>query len=104
MEGLILLLKNKFVEGNLTGIKVSRLIKILHLLFVDDVIIMTRESLIEWMEIGKPVFLFCKASGLLVNQSKTIVHYEGLTELELTPFKTLLPYNFSDLSNRFRYL
>jgi hypothetical protein len=104
MEGLSLLLKNSIVEGNLTGIKVSRLIKILHLLFVDDVIIMTRASLHEWMEIDKLINLFCKASRLSVNQTKTIVHFEGLTELELAPFKTLLPYNFSDLSIGFRYL
>jgi len=47
MEGLSLLLKNSIEEGNLTGIKVSRLIQILHLLFVVDVIIMTRASLHE---------------------------------------------------------
>jgi hypothetical protein len=104
MEGLSSLLKNSFVEGNLTGIKVSRLIKIIQLLFMDDVIIMTREILYEFMEIDKHICLFCKASGLLVNQTKTTAHFEGLTELELTPFKTLIPYNFSDLSNGFRYL
>jgi hypothetical protein len=99
-----LITENSFEEGLITGIKVSRLTKILHLLFVDDVIIMSRASLIEWREINKLIFLFCKSSGLLVNQTKSTVHYEGLTDLELVPFKSLLPYTFSDLSLEFRYL
>jgi hypothetical protein len=48
--------------------------------------------------------LFCKASGLQVNSSKTTVHYEGLTDTELIPFKTVLPYTFSALNTGFKYL
>jgi len=47
MEGLSLALKKSQEEGLLTGIKVSRLIKVLHLLFVDDILIMTKASLEE---------------------------------------------------------
>jgi hypothetical protein len=98
MEGLSLLLKSNIDEGKITGIKVSRLQKILHLLFVDDVLIMTRAVLDEWMEIDRIITLFCKASGLSVNLSKTTVHFDGLSDLELDPFKSFLPYTFSDLS------
>jgi hypothetical protein len=104
MEGLSLLLKNNIGEGNLSGIKVSRMIKILHLLFVDDVLIMTKATLQEWMEIDKIIKIFCKASRLLVNQSKTTVHFEGLSDVELAPFKAFLPYTFTDLSISFKYL
>jgi hypothetical protein len=47
MEGLILLLKSSQGKGKITGIKVSSLYKILHILFVDDIIIMTRADLKE---------------------------------------------------------
>jgi hypothetical protein len=47
MEGLNLLLKQNFVDGLLSGIKVSRLTKILHLLFADDVLILSKASLTE---------------------------------------------------------
>jgi hypothetical protein len=104
MEGLSLLLKNNIGEGKLSGIKVSRLINILHLLFVDDVLIMTKDSLHEWIEISKIINLFCKASGLTVNQAKTTVHYEGISEDDLAPFKSVLPYTFCDLSINFKYL
>jgi hypothetical protein len=45
MEGFSLLLKKIQVEGKLTGVKVSRLVKILHLFFVNDVLIMTKATL-----------------------------------------------------------
>jgi hypothetical protein len=48
MEGLSLLLKESEREGKLTSIKVSRSIKILHILFVDDVIIMKGDTMHEW--------------------------------------------------------
>jgi hypothetical protein len=104
MEGLSILMKSSILEGTLTGIKVSRMIKILHLLFVDDVLIMTKVTLKEWMEVVNILQLFCKASGLLINHSKTIVHYEGITDAEVTPLKELLPYSFIELSIGFKYL
>jgi hypothetical protein len=97
MEGLSILMKSSNGEGNLSGIKVSRVIKILHLLFVDDVLIVTKASIKEWMEIDKFLQFFCKASGLMVNQAKTTVHFEGLYDAELAPFKEILPYSFIDL-------
>jgi hypothetical protein len=60
MEGLSLLLKSSIGEGKLSGIKVSRLLNILHLLFVDDVLIMSKACLIEWKEIINIINLFVK--------------------------------------------
>jgi hypothetical protein len=80
------------------------MIKILHLLFVDDVLIMTKSTLKEWLEIDKIIKLFCKASGLLVNDSKTTIHVEGLSDVDLVPFNLFLPYTFTDLSVGFKYL
>jgi len=47
LEGLSLLLKKIQDEGTLTGIKVSRLVKILHIFFVDDVLLMIKANLQE---------------------------------------------------------
>jgi hypothetical protein len=104
MEGLNILLKNSMESGSISGIKVSRLIKVLHILFVDDVIIMSKASLVEWKEIFKLISLFCRASGLSVNHTKTIVYYEGLSGDDLIPFKSLLPFDFCALSTGFKYL
>jgi hypothetical protein len=104
MEGLSRLLKHSLEEGLITGNRVSRLTKILHLLFVDDVLILSKASLIEWRVIDSIISHFCKASGLSVNINKSTVHFEGLSDLELNIFKTFLPCNFSDLSLEFCYL
>jgi len=45
MEGIILLIKKGQAEGKLIGVKVSRIVKILHLFFVDGVLIMKNDSL-----------------------------------------------------------
>jgi hypothetical protein len=104
MEGLSLLMKDSLARGAVSGIKVSRMINILHILFVDDVIIMSKASTREWLEIVRLLGLFCKASGLSLNQQKTFVLFEGIIETELDPFKSFLPFSFSPLSGSFRYL
>jgi hypothetical protein len=48
MEGLSLLLKKARESGQISGIKVSTFIKIVHILFVDDVFIVNRGSIEEW--------------------------------------------------------
>jgi hypothetical protein len=104
MEGLILLLKHSFKEGHISGIKVSKMTRILHLMFVDNVLILSKASMLEWKVIAILISHFCKASGLSVNQSKYTIHFERLSDLELNSFKTILPYTFSELSIGFCYL
>jgi hypothetical protein len=53
MEGLSLALKCNQEVGLLSGIKVSHFIKILHLLFVDDILLMTSGTIEEWKEISR---------------------------------------------------
>lgn len=54
------------------------MIKILHLLFVDDVIIMTNAKLAEWTEIQKILSIFYKATGLRINVQKSSFHHSGV--------------------------
>jgi len=80
MESLSLLLKDRHIEDKLIGIRVSKSIKILHILFVDDVIIMTGATIQEWWEIDKVLKLFSLTLGLLINITKSMLHQSGLTE------------------------
>jgi hypothetical protein len=104
MEGLSILLKDKKLEGKLSGVKVSRTIKILHVLFVDDVFIMSKAIAQEWWEIDKLLKSFCSASSLMINISKSTVLQEGLSEEDPRPFKSLFPFNLEDLDTGFKYL
>jgi hypothetical protein len=94
MEGLSLLLKKGHVEGKLSGIKVSRIVKILHLLFVDDVLIMTNDSLQEWREIKEILKIFCCTTRLQINWSKSTFHYANMQDQTLEQLKGIFPYSF----------
>jgi len=94
MEGLSLALNRRQEEGLLIGIKVSRCIKILHILFVDDVLMMNRDSIEEWKEINKVLSLFCSASSLQINQQKTTFLHFGISLQVLDVLKSFYHYNF----------
>jgi hypothetical protein len=85
-------------------VKVSRIVKILDLFFVDDVLIMTNDSLQEWNEIKYILNIFCSASGLKINWTKSTFHYARIQGASLEIFKDVFPYNVVDLSEGFRYL
>jgi hypothetical protein len=104
MEGLSLLLTKSFTEHKISGIKVSKFIKMFHLMFVDDVLLMTIADLAEWTVIQDVLFLFCAVSGLSINHSKSTVHFWGLTESELLCLKNSIPFTFIDLREGFKYL
>jgi hypothetical protein len=104
MEGLSLLLKKRKNEGKLLGVKVSKLVKILHLFFVDDVLIMTKASVDEWKEIKEILLIFFSASGLLISWTKSTFYYDGIQGETLGNLKEFFPYNFEDLAKGFQYL
>jgi hypothetical protein len=104
MEGLSLALKKAKSDGQITGIKVSSLIRILHLLFVDDILIMTKASLAEWEKIQSILQVFCRASGLIINNQKSIVLHAGVDTGSLQRIVDVLGYSVKDLNCGFKYL
>ena len=78
MEGLSLSLNFFFMEGHLMGIKVSQMVRILHLLFVDDVLIVSNASITKWQEIHTLLYAFCGASSLEINVNKSTFHHFGV--------------------------
>jgi hypothetical protein len=104
MEGLSLSLKKGQGEEKLFGIKVSRIINILHLLFMDDVLIITKASIEEWDEINKILDVFCSATSLMINVQKSNSLHSGVQQGTLEYLKELFQYNFNDLLEGFTYL
>jgi hypothetical protein len=72
LEGLSILLKNSQADGHLKGIKVVGLTHILHILFVDDVLILSTANLAEWTIIHSILTTFCVVSGLEINVHKSV--------------------------------
>jgi hypothetical protein len=104
MEGLSLLLTKNVSDQQISGIKVSKFINLLHLIFVDDVLLMSKATPSEWNVILKLLQIFCIASGLCINYTKSTAHYWGLSETELCSLKASLPFSFIELSQGFNYL
>jgi hypothetical protein len=104
LECLSILLKRSKLEGNLTGIRVSRLTQILHLLFVDDVIIMTSVSMSKWKEIFTVLNAFCSVTGLKINYQKSLFLATGARATFLSELKTLFGIDSRDLEMGFTYL
>jgi hypothetical protein len=59
LEGLSILLKLKQAEGLIKGVKVAGLTHILHILFADDVLILTSANFAEWSIIHSILSTFC---------------------------------------------
>ena len=104
MEGLSILLSKSFTEHQILGIKDSNLIKIVHLMFVDDVLLMSNVDPVEWQFILEVLQRFCSVSGLSINLSKSSVHHWGLSDTELHLLKVSIPLTFKNLSEGFTYL
>jgi hypothetical protein len=104
LEGLSILLKSSQLAGKITGIKVSRLVKILHIFFVDDILIATRADPQEWLEINTILNYFCRASGLQINETKSTFHHSGLSEVDIESYRNIFPFCFLEISQGLRYL
>jgi hypothetical protein len=65
-----------------------------HLMFVDDILLFSKADLVEWLALMDTLQLFCSASGLSINFSKSTAHYWGLTEADLSLYKVFFPFSF----------
>jgi hypothetical protein len=104
MEGLSILLTKSFSEHQISGIKVSKIVKIIHLMFVDDVLLMSNADPVEWQFILEVLQGFCSVSGLSINLSKSSVHYWGISDTERHLLQATIPLSFKNLSEGFTYL
>jgi hypothetical protein len=104
MESMSLLLKSGQVEGKISRIKMSRTIKVLHIIFADDVLIMTNDSIQEWKEINEILKIFCSTMDLSINWEKLTFHFANLQQQTLDKIKGIFPYSFTHLSSGLKYL
>jgi hypothetical protein len=71
---------------------------------VDDVLIMTNDSLQEWKMISESLKLLCIATGLSINWDKSSFDFANLQQQSLDQLKGIFPYTFSHLSIGLNYL
>jgi hypothetical protein len=104
LEGLNILLNNKQAEGHLKGIKIAGLTYILHILFVDDVLILSNANMVEWTTIHSLLISFCDVSGLEINVHKSVFLVSNVHEPLISDLKELFGISSLELSKGFSYL
>jgi hypothetical protein len=104
LEGLSILLKTSQAEGHLSGVKISGLTHILHILFADDVLILTSASLAEWTTIHSLLCTFCAATGLEINHQKSVFITHNVQEPLISEVKELFGFASAELKEGFSYL
>jgi len=80
------------------------LISILHIMFVDDVLIITKESFTEWQEIHSLLYSFCGASRLNINVNKSTFHHFGTSQILLDNLNALFQFGIMNLETGFKYI
>lgn len=98
------MLKRNQTEGQLTGIKVSGRLHILHLLFVDDVLILTSADPAEWALIHSILNSFSTATGLEINRQKSIFLFSNIQASSSSAITAQFGIKAQDLDKGFTYL
>lgn len=70
-------------------------LSISHLLFVDDVLILGIDSLVEWAEFTKLLSTFCQASGMEINCEKLCFLHSNCEEDKLTAIGKLFGISYA---------
>jgi len=89
LKSLSLALKEGQEDGLVSGIKVSRLMRIIHLLFIDDIMVMSKATISEWAEIHKILNIFCISTRLLINAYKSAFYHSSAQQEVLDSIQTI---------------
>ena len=104
VEGLIRALYCAKDDGVYSGISFGNDISLTHVLFVDDVIMVTdgsEQSLSYFYEI---LLVYCKASGMQINDKKYALYYSGLDEYEIITLQNIFSFPVLTIENGMKYL
>lgn len=103
MEGFIRHIKKFIIKGKIHGIKIARILKITHLLFVGDVVIYGRWAVEEWVSYKELLEFFCSASRIVASESKSLFLEYGLDASIKYQIQEMFPFQFKDVESRFKY-
>jgi hypothetical protein len=79
------------------------IVVISHLLFVDDIMIFGQGSNRELKSINDILDIYCKAIGMEIHMSKSIMLFNKVEEEVRMQFMNLFPMNFVDVYQGVKY-
>ena len=104
VEGLSRYILKAQISGAFQGISLGNNIILSHILFVDDIILVTdgyEQSLSTLYEF---LMVFCKASGMIINEDKSSFYFSGLEESELISIRNIFSFNVEKIELGVKYL
>ena len=100
VEGLSRAILDAKGRGLFEGLRLSTNTSITHLLFVDNILILFKDSKREAERLSEILTLFCKATGMRINLQKSSFTVINLEEEMQRYFQALFPYQQLPLDDR----
>ena len=91
-------------DGIFHGISFDNNISLTHVIFVDDVIMVSdglEQSLSSLYEI---LLIYCKASSMQINDKKSALYHSGLDEYEIITLQNIFSFPVLSIENGMKYL
>jgi len=104
MEGLSRIITSARDRNQLTGIKITEIFYLTHLLFVDDILIFLNGSIGDTTTLQNLFMLFQQATGMMINDSKSTITTVGCTQHEFTFATQRFPFISLILTEGIKYL
>ena len=104
IEGLSRMINEAKLKGILSGIKISCVMQIINLLFVDDVILFGLVIIEEWRNLHEILTILCFASGVDISLEKFILYQHRVFDEMLAQIGSLLQYKVENFYYSFKYL
>ena len=103
-EGLSRALLSAKCNGLYRGISFGNNISLTHVLFVDDIVMITDGSAQSLSMLYELLMDFTKASGMMINENKSSFYFSGLDESELISLQNIFSYIVLKIDSGMKYL
>ena len=90
--------------GIFRGISFGNNISLTHVLFVDDIVMITNGSAQSLSILYEILMDFTKASGMMINEDKSSFYYFGIDEVELISLQIIFSYTVLKSDSGMKYL
>ena len=86
------------------GIKISSILALIHLLFVDDVVLFGVGTLKEWWAFDVILALWSSASSMCISVEKSSFMFSEVEDEVLNNISEIMPFKMDPIMVGFRYL
>jgi len=97
------MIKEAFSNGQFRGIRVSKLERVSHLLFVDDVLCSVYDCFLDVSNLKRIMDSYCKSMGMMINMDKSCFVLNNCSKAESNSLN-LIPVRMKGLEEGIKYL